>query len=133
MDIPRRNSRQRTLIYEAVRASRSHPNAEEIYHDVQKQLPDISLGTVYRNLNLLEEMGQLVRIHTGVGPDRFDATLELHPHLVCSSCGGVFDLDCCIGQEMDLLKRAFERSGAQIDGVQARAFGICEQCREQKR
>ena len=57
MDIPRRNSRQRTLIYEAVRASRSHPNAEEIYHDVQKQLPGISLGTVYRNLNLLEEMG----------------------------------------------------------------------------
>lgn len=133
MDIPRRNSRQRTLIYEAVRASRSHPNAEEIYHDVQKQLPDISLGTVYRNLNLLEEMGQLVRIHTGVGPDRFDAILQMHPHLVCSSCGGVFDLDCCIGQEMDLLKRAFERSGAQIDGVQARAFGICEQCREQKR
>lgn len=133
MDIPRRNSRQRTLVYEAVRASRSHPNAEEIYHDVQKQLPDISLGTVYRNLNLLEEMGQLVRIHTGVGPDRFDATLELHPHLVCSSCGGVFDLDCCIGQEMDLLKQAFERSGAQIDRVQARAFGICEQCREQKR
>ena len=133
MDIPRRNSRQRTLVYEAVRASRSHPNAEEIYHDVQKQLPDISLGTVYRNLNLLEEMGQLVRIHTGVGPDRFDAILQMHPHLVCSSCGGVFDLDCCIGQEMDLLKRAFERSGAQIDGVQARAFGICEQCREQKR
>ena len=133
MDIPRRNSRQRTLIYEAVRASRSHPNAEEIYHDVQKQLPDISLGTVYCNLNLLEEMGQLVRIHTGVGPDRFDAILQMHPHLVCSSCGGVFDLDCCIGQEMDLLKRAFERSGAQIDGVQARAFGICEQCREQKR
>lgn len=133
MDIPRRNSRQRTLIYEAVRASRSHPNAEEIYHDVQKQLPDISLGTVYRNLNLLEEMGQLVRIHTGVGPDRFDAILQMHPHLVCSSCGGVFDLDCCIGQEMDLLKRAFERSGAQIDRVQARAFGICEHCREQKR
>lgn len=133
MDIPRRNSRQRTLVYEAVRASRSHPNAEEIYHDVQKQLPDISLGTVYRNLNLLEEMGQLVRIHTGVGPDRFDAILQMHPHLVCSSCGGVFDLDCCIGQEMDLLKQAFERSGAQIDGVQARAFGICEQCREQKR
>lgn len=133
MDIPRRNSRQRTLIYETVRALSNHPNAEEIYRTVRQQLPEISLGTVYRNLNLLEEMGRLVRIHTGVGPDRFDATLELHPHLVCSSCGGVFDLDCCIGQEMDLLKRAFERSGAQIDGVQARAFGICEQCREQKR
>lgn len=130
MDIPRRNSRQRTLIYETVRALGNHPNAEEIYRTVRQQLPEISLGTVYRNLNLLEEMGQLVRIHTGVGPDRFDATLELHPHLVCSSCGGVFDLDCCIGQEMDLLKQAFERSGAQIDRVQARAFGICEHCRD---
>ena len=68
----RRNSRQRMLVYDAVKASHEHPNAEEVYQVVKQRLPDISLGTVYRNLNLLEEMGQLRRIHTGIGGDRFD-------------------------------------------------------------
>ena len=58
----RRNSRQRTLVYDAVKASHEHPNAEEVYLTVKEQLPEISLGTVYRNLNILEEMGLLRRI-----------------------------------------------------------------------
>ena len=90
----RRNSRQRTLVYQAVKDSHSHPNAEEVYLLVRRQLPDISLGTVYRNLNLLVEMGLLHRIYTGMGADRFDAVVTAHPHLICSSCGGVFDLEC---------------------------------------
>lgn len=83
----RRNSRQRTLVYQAVKDSHSHPNAEEVYLLVRRQLPDISLGTVYRNLNLLVEMGLLHRIYTGMGADRFDAVVTAHPHLICSSCG----------------------------------------------
>ena len=94
MTTTRRNSRQRTLVYQAVKDSHSHPNAEEVYLLVRRQLPDISLGTVYRNLNLLVEMGLLHRIYTGMGADRFDAVVTAHPHLICSSCGGVFDLEC---------------------------------------
>ena len=70
MTTTRRNSRQRTLVYQAVKDSHSHPNAEEVYLLVRRQLPDISLGTVYRNLNLLVEMGLLHRIYTGMGADR---------------------------------------------------------------
>ena len=112
MTTTRRNSRQRTLVYQVVKDSHSHPNAEEVYLLVRRQLPDISLGTVYRNLNLLVEMGLLHRIYTGMGADRFDAVVTAHPHLICSSGGGVFDLECQVERETAQLKQAFERSGA---------------------
>ena len=108
MTTTRRNSRQRTLVYQAVKDSHSHPNAEEVYLLVRRQLPDISLGTVYRNLNLLVEMGLLHRIYTGMGADRFDAVVTAHPHLICSSCGGVFDLECQNAQVQPSTKSRFE-------------------------
>ena len=62
MTTTRRNSRQRTLVYQVVKDSHSHPNAEEVYLLVRRQLPDISLGTVYRNLNLLADIGEAIKI-----------------------------------------------------------------------
>ena len=115
-----------------LKASHEHPNAEEVYLAVKQQLPDISLGTVYRNLNLLEEMGQIIRIQTGIGGDRFDAVTRMHPHLICTECGGVSDLDCQIDKETELLRQALQTSGAQIQDVQIRAWGICGRCRENK-
>ena len=129
---PRRNSKQRTLVLDVLKASHKHPNAEEVYLAVKQQLPDISLGTVYRNLNLLEEMGQIIRIQTGIGGDRFDAVTQMHPHLICTECGGVSDLDCQIDKETELLRQALQTSGAQIQDVQIRAWGICGRCRENK-
>lgn len=129
---PRRNSKQRTLVLDVLKASHEHLNAEEVYLAVKQQLPDISLGTVYRNLNLLEEMGQIIRIQTGIGGDRFDAVTWMHPHLICTECGGVSDLDCQIDKETELLRQALQTSGAQIQDVQIRAWGICGRCRENK-
>lgn len=129
---PRRNSKQRTLVLDVLKASHEHPNAEEVYLAVKQHLPDISLGTVYRNLNLLEEMGQIIRIQTGIGGDRFDAVTRMHPHLICTECGGVSDLDCQIDKETELLRQALQTSGAQIQDVQIRAWGICGRCRENK-
>ena len=128
---PRRNSKQRTLVLDVLKASHEHPNAEEVYLAVKQQLPDISLGTVYRNLNLLEEMGQIIRIQTGIGGDRFDAVTRMHPHLICTECG-VSDRDCQIDKETELLRQALQTSGAQIQDVQIRAWGICGRCRENK-
>ena len=128
----RRNSRQRTLVYDAVKASHEHPNAEEVYLTVKEQLPEISLGTVYRNLNILEEMGLLRRIHTGIGGDRFDAMTTMHPHLICTQCGGVFDLPCDVGRETELLKATFAQVGAQVQEVQIRAWGICRSCQKEE-
>ena len=117
---------------DVLKASHEHPNAEEVYLAVKQQLPDISLGTVYRNLNLLEEMGQIIRIQTGIGGDRFDAVTRMHPRLLCTGCGGVSDLDCQIDKEPELLRQALQTSGAQIQDVQIRAWGICGRCRENK-
>lgn len=77
-------------------------------------------------------MGQIIRIQTGIGGDRFDAVTRMHPHLICTECGGVSDLDCQIDKETELLRQALQTSGAQIQDVQIRAWGICGRCRENK-
>ena len=71
------------------------------------------------------------RIHTGIGGDRFDAVITAHPHLICTRCGGVFDLQCDIDRETELLRQTFERAGAQVDEVQIRAWGTCDRCKEE--
>lgn len=132
MTIPRRNTRQRTLVLNAVKSSHSHPNAEEVYQKVQTEIPSISLGTVYRNLDLLEQMGQIVRIPSKIGGDRFDGVVQDHPHLVCTKCGRVFDLDCQIQEETALVRKALEKSGAQIDRLRIVAMGVCSECQNKK-
>lgn len=131
METRRRNSRQRTLVYEAVHSSHQHPNAEEVYEAVRQQLPEISLGTVYRNLNLLEEMGMIIRIQTSGGADRFDADITPHPHLICTECGRVIDLNCNIDHEMQQLEQALKASNVQIQRIQLRVWGLCDQCSKQ--
>lgn len=84
-----RYSRQRELIYQAVLASREHPTAEMVYSALKPQHPNLSLGTVYRNLNLLAQEGKLVRMPFPV--ERYDAHTRPHTHFCCRSCGGVFD------------------------------------------
>ena len=123
-------SRQREAIKDYLSSVTTHPTADTVYMHIKDEFPNISLGTVYRNLNLLVEMGLLHRIYTGMGADRFDAVVTAHPHLICSSCGGVFDLECQVERETAQLKQAFERSGATIDEVQVRAWGICDRCKQ---
>ena len=123
-------SKQRESIKNFLVTRYDHPTAETVYLNIRREFPNISLGTVYRNLNLLVEMGLLHRIYTGMGADRFDAVVTAHPHLICSSCGGVFDLECQVERETAQLKQAFERSGATIDEVQVRAWGICNRCKQ---
>ena len=85
-----RYSRQRELIYEAVKGSGQHPTAEMVYRWLKPANPSLSLGTVYRNLNLLTEEGRIVRMAFPV--ERYDADTSLHTHFRCDRCGGVFDL-----------------------------------------
>ncbi len=124
-----RNSRQRTLVFDALKASHEHPNAEEIYLAVKEQMPDISLGTVYRNLNLLEQMRMVNRIHTGVSGDRFDAVVSEHPHIICTKCGRVADIACCIDEEIAQLREKLQKSAAQIEALQIMAWGVCDHCK----
>lgn len=95
----RRYSRQRELIYQAVLGSREHPTAEMVYQWLKSANPQLSLGTVYRNLNLLAEEGILIRMPFPV--ERYDAVTSPHSHLRCEGCGRVIDLDFPYHEELD--------------------------------
>ena len=85
-------SRQREVIKTFLCTRKDHPTADVVYMNVRQQYPNISLGTVYRNLTLLSEMGEIMRLRVGDGVDHFDADTSPHNHFVCSECGSVIDL-----------------------------------------
>lgn len=119
-------SRQRESIKLYLDAHRTHPTAETVYLDIKKEFPNISLGTVYRNLNLLADMGEILRISPGVGPDRFDANREPHYHFVCNSCGKVMDMH--VDPQLQLEQIANEQFDGQISSHVTHFFGLCPEC-----
>ena len=85
-------SRQREAIKSCLMMRHDHPTAEMLYRDLRTEYPKISLGTVYRNLALLESLGEIQRITCGDGMEHYDANIMEHYHLICCECGGVFDV-----------------------------------------
>ena len=82
-------SKQRASIKEYLLHTTAHPTADTVYLHIKEEFPNISLGTVYRNLNLLADIGEALRIPTPAGGDRFDGRCEPHYHVVCTNCGKV--------------------------------------------
>lgn len=123
-------SRQREAIFEAVRHSRSHPSADTIYEQVRTQHPQISLGTVYRNLGQLTESGMLNKIAMPSGCDRFDGRLDEHYHMICTQCSTVVDVDLThfsqIGQEI------YHLTGFQISQCHLVLEGLCKDCAQEE-
>ena len=118
-------TKQRQLILEAVRATNSHPTADELFQMIRRKLPTISLATVYRNLNFLSEIGEIRKLAMPGMPDRFDWRMDPHDHMACDNCGqGVdFVLQHDLGQE------SASACGAQVDGYTLVAHGTCAHCR----
>ena len=98
-------SRQRESIKKYLDSHFTHPTAETVYLDIKEEFPNISLGTVYRNLNLLADMGEILRISLGNGPDRYDGRTSPHYHFICSQCGQVLDMDIGPMPEIDAAAR----------------------------
>ena len=96
-------SRQRESIKHYLMTTKEHPTADTVYMHVKKEFPNISLGTVYRNLNLLTDIGEAIKISTPDGGDRFDGRIEPHNHFLCEECGRLLDLD------LDMRKAHLER------------------------
>lgn len=119
-----RYSRQRELIYNAVRASRDHPTAEMVYAALKGDHPNLSLGTVYRNLHLLAREGKLRRMPFPV--ERFDGEVTPHHHFCCEACGRVMDVSLPYDASLD---RA--AAGCGLVTYHATVFyGLCTQCRQ---
>lgn len=120
-----RYSKQRELVYQTVKTLCDHPTAEEIYAQAVRECPNLSLGTVYRNLNNLVEAGRLRRVSIPGQADRYDHTLPQHSHLCCTQCGGVTDVMLDEGE----LLRLVSRQPGEVTAYSLTLYGLCERCR----
>lgn len=121
-------SRQRASIKEYLAQTVEHPTADTVYLHVREEFPRISLGTVYRNLNLLADMGEAVKITTPNGGDRFDGRTEQHYHVVCTSCGKVVDLEIAAETMDSINKLADEYFDGAIESHTTLFNGTCGDC-----
>lgn len=122
MAVQRRNTKQRKLVLDAVRQSYNHPTADEIYNAVRAQDDKISRGTVYRNLNLLADAGEILSIKTP-GGSRFDRTIEPHAHIICTSCSRVIDVPLPFDAQLDA--KASEQIGWNVTSHYTIFEGLC--------
>ena len=124
-----RYSRQRELILAALKAVRNHPTAEDIYHSVAAVEPNISLGTVYRNLNQLADAGEILRIPSANEKDRFDGYPDPHFHFHCSCCGRVYDLPETVNPAVDGFLNALSAQIGTVGGPERILLeGKCTAC-----
>ena len=103
-------SRQRESIKEFLMTRKDHPTADVVYENMKKIYPNISLGTVYRNLSLLSDIGEIQKLSSFGGADHFDGCVTPHCHFMCTECGQVLDL------ETDDMSRLMEKSVKNFSG-----------------
>ena len=126
MSVVNKYSRQREAIKEYLASTKEHPTADTIYMNIRGTYPNISLGTVYRNLNLLAEQGEIIKLNCQDGSDRFDANVKPHYHFLCNDCGAVLDI------EMESIDHINKIAGAgfqgKVEGHVAFFYGQCPNC-----
>jgi len=123
-------SRQREMILQTLKDSPVHPTAEELYQELRKKLPHISLGTVYRNLNLLSELKIISQLETtGSTSIRYDARNDEHCHLICTTCGKVMDAALDYFTSLDTIIR--EQLGFAVLEHGIVLKGTCQSCLQQ--
>ena len=120
-----RKSRIRLEILDYLQQTDTHPTAEEIYLEIRRNHPSASYATVYRNLNILVDQGEVKRIEFSRSKDRFDARLHFHAHFLCDACGALFDIP------FDIEKRTRDievRTGHRMNNCSVEYHGICAAC-----
>jgi Fe2+ or Zn2+ uptake regulation protein len=128
----RRMTKQRLAIINMLAHSYDHPNAEAIYEAVRRDIPDISLGTVYRNLQMLVAEGLVQEIFVGHGGSRFDGNSEPHSHFFCQCCGQVFDVPPADEPSKSEPSDLPSRIPGKLLKTRTDYFGICNQCQSNK-
>ena len=127
METAKKQFRKRNAILAYLRQTTEHPSAEMVFNHLKPEYPDLSLGTVYRNLNLFKQQGLAVSVATIKGVERFDGNTDPHVHFICQECDAVIDL-----MDMEIpesLKAVAERSsGGHIAPCQLCFTGICQEC-----
>lgn len=125
-----RYSKKREAILAVIQGTSSHPSAEWIYQQLRPKHPDLSLGTVYRNLAFFQENGQVQSVGVVQGQERFDAIVTPHSHFICNCCGTVLDLPD-IHPEADLERAVSTQYEFAVERCELTFYGLCPSCSQQ--
>lgn len=128
MEGARKHSKKRDAILDCIRGTKCHPTAEWVYQQLKPNFPDLSLGTVYRNISMFKEEGTIQSIGVVNGLERYDHNVEPHTHFICTNCNQVLDLDH-ISLPQDLLDQAV--AGGTVSSYQLQFTGVCARCSKQ--
>ena len=129
MEKVRKHSKKRDAILECIRSTRCHPTADWVYQQLKPEIPDLSLGTVYRNLAMFRSEGIIQSLGTVNGMERYDGNIEPHTHFICTKCGRVTDLHTVELPE-SIVQEASEAAGGAVNTYQLLFNGTCRDCME---
>jgi Fe2+ or Zn2+ uptake regulation protein len=124
--VSERLTNQKYIILDFLKNTKSHPSAEEVFWAVRKKLPQISLGTVYRNLEIFVQKNIVREISTTI--KRFDADLNIHHHFICSHCNKIFDLEEIKIDKKNIITKT--SSIGTINNYNFFVYGICKKCKK---
>ena len=131
MDSTTKQFRKRNAILAYLRQTKEHPSAEMVFNHLKPEYPDLSLGTVYRNLSMFKNKGEIMSVGTVNGVERFDGNTNPHVHFVCTGCDAISDLPQIAVPEA-LNQQVMQETGGMIDTCQLTFVGICQTCKEKK-
>ncbi len=123
----KRMTKQKKLVYSVLASTKSHPTADWVYEEARKVLPDISLGTVYRNLQVLSRENQIQELTFGKAQSRFDANPHIHYHFVCKNCGAVLD---CENSPLKFSQDFLDNLPGESEYYRLEFYGVCSSCLE---
>ena len=132
MERTTRYSKKREAILTAIRSTNCHPSAELVYQTLKPEHPDLSLGTVYRNLIFFQQRGDIQSVGVVRGQERFDAVTSPHSHFVCNSCGAVSDLHN-IQLDADLNRSVSQQYGLAVERHELTFYGLCPECMQKNK
>ena len=121
-----RKSKQKEAILRAVKSTISHPTADWVYEKVKEKIPHISLGTVYRDLKLLKQEGEVSEVGLTDTLSRFDGNTQNHYHFKCEQCAHIFDVDEPLDEEIN--ERVAKKMGFKISHHRLVFYGLCQEC-----
>jgi len=125
-----RMTKQKKVILDILQNTKSHPSADWVYEQARKLVPDISLGTVYRNLNVLRDMGKISELNYGSTYSRYDGVASNHYHFFCEKCNNLFDVTIPVYEGLD--KMVQETTGFEVRQHRMEFYGICNECQASK-
>lgn len=125
-----RMTKQRRRILEALRLGNDHPSAEELYEQVRREMPKISLGTIYRNLEVLTALGEIQTLSFGSSLKRFDGNPRQHYHIRCLQCERLADAPVPVAATIDRLVRSL--TDYEVYGHRLEFIGLCPHCRQDR-